>query len=50
MYTAVQQYLDQLKATELLTDLNWQFGAGHLVYLGDAFDGGYGYRNSLASL
>lgn len=35
------QYLEQLKANGIIdSNLNWQFGAGHLVYLGDAFDRG----------
>jgi hypothetical protein len=35
------QYLNQLKANGIIDkNLNWKFGKGHLVYLGDAFDRG----------
>ena len=35
------QYLKQLKANGIIDkNLNWKFGRGHLVYLGDAFDRG----------
>jgi len=35
------QYLNQLKANGIIDkNLNWKFGGGHLVYLGDAFDRG----------
>ncbi len=35
------RYLDELKANGIIDkNLNWKFGRGHLVYLGDAFDRG----------
>jgi len=34
-------FLDQLKSNGIIDrNLNWKFGRGHLVYLGDAFDRG----------
>lgn len=36
-----EKYTDILKANGVIdSDLNWKFGKGHLVYLGDAFDRG----------
>jgi len=36
-----EKYLDILQANGVIDkDLNWKFGKGHLVYLGDAFDRG----------
>ena len=36
-----EKYLDILKANGVIdNDLNWKFGKGHLVFLGDAFDRG----------
>jgi len=42
------QYLNQLKANGIIDkNLNWKFGRGHLVYLGDAFDRGDGVTEVL---